>query len=447
MSDNIVNKSIIKIIGLLGDLPKKSDHHILQLLKKNGYEVDCFPSLVLSDGSTTRNDESIGFLKDYFYSDFRKIMFLEDENIKNTRLCSTHIKEVILVKDLKDESGNISQKYFPVNIKETEVYLFPSQIGLFSITLDISDKLTNYHDINDILFLIRHFDTLTSENLKWHEWISKNVLAGIELRGDNIKTDEFSGSKFKLYTILDCKAKNDERAPLLYDMATVSRIGTALSTDSWAPSKQYYDKLMLLKISPFNNWEALCLFDSFTCIGDEQLNNAGSFMTWDYTYFRIYLYRLFFKYNLYKYNSSIQEEPVKLRTLFETFLNDYNFNRISYNFLANEIYIKAGEALEIDIELLAFQARLNHLTNLIQEKRETKTNNLLQLVTVLGGISSVQPVLGILDHFKKYLGWSSYQFYSSIIVLLLLCGVGILFYLMPDLLQKLITRFRKNASK
>ena len=83
---------------------------------------------------------------------------------------------------------------------------------------------------------------------------------------------------------------------------------------------------MTNRIAVFKNWEAVCLFDSFCCIGDKNLNEPGSisYISWDYTYFRIYLYRLFFKYNLYRYNSMINEADAKkilLRDHFESFLN------------------------------------------------------------------------------------------------------------------------------
>ena len=298
-------------------------------------------------------------------------------------------------------------------------------------------------DINDILYLIRQFDTLTDQNIKWHEWISSNVLGGIQLRGENIKADEFSGSKFKLYTIIDCAVDLDERAPLLYDMSTVSTLGSSISTSLWAPSKQYYDELMGTKISFFNNWDAICLFDSFTCIGTGQLNNEGSVKSWDYTYFRIYLYRLFFKYNLYRYNSSVQDDPVKLRNEFESFLSDYNLSNISFNFMANEIFNKTGDALDITLELDAFQSRINRLSTTIQEKKQSKTNNLLKIVTFLGALSSIQPFLILLDPLKNYLNLSSVSIYSILILLILTLSLGVLYYLMPELFQQFGNRVKK----
>jgi hypothetical protein len=161
---------------------------------------------------------------------------------------------------------------------------------------------------------------------------------------------------------------------------------------AFSPNESYYKKIMKNKVAVFNNWDALCLFDTFTCIGSGQLSGYN-YKAWDYTYFRIYLYRLFFKYNLYRYNSEIFEEKesaIKVRDQFEEFLNRYDISHVSFNFLGNEIYTKIGEALELEHELGKFRIRITNLSNTIQEERESKTNILLQIVTVLGGISRLE---------------------------------------------------------
>ena len=189
----------------------------------------------------------------------------------------------------------------------------------------------------------------------------------------------------------------------------------------------------------FQKWEALCLFDSFTGMGNGKiLENAYS--SWDETYFKIYLYRLFFKYNLYKYNSEIFEDKhsaTKVRDQFVDFLNRYEISHISFNFLPNEIYAKIGKALELDVELEKFKTRINNLSNKIQEDRESKTNILLQIVTVLGGISSVGPILAGLEHFKQQIGFSSLVFYAIATLLVLLVGIGVLYFIVPHELKKI----------
>ena len=142
---------------------------------------------------------------------------------------------------------------------------------------------------------------------------------------------------------------------------------------------------------------------------------------------------------MYRYNSEIFEDKhsaIKVRDQFVDFLNRYEISHISFNFLPNEIYSKIGEALELEVELEKFKTRINNLSDKIQEERESKTNILLQIVTVLGGISSVGPILDAVDHFKEQIGFSSFVFYAITTVLILLVGIGVLYFIVPHELKK-----------
>jgi hypothetical protein len=133
-----------------------------------------------------------------------------------------------------------------------------------------------------------------------NEWISKNLISGIELRSHEkkiVKADEYSGSKFKVFSVIDCEER-ENRESLLYDMATASILTSGKGIGDYAPSPVYINEILENKISIFNNWDALCLFDSFTCIGNNVITQECQKSTWAYTYFRIYLFRLFFKYNI-----------------------------------------------------------------------------------------------------------------------------------------------------
>ena len=191
------------------------------------------------------------------------------------------------------------------------------------------------------------------------------------------------------------------------------------------------------KISIFNNWESLCLFDSFTTIGNGVLFSDDNKKTWEDTYFRVYLFRLFFKYNLYRYNSDLHGNTLQLRNQFEQFLNQYNLSHISFNFLPNEIFNKIGVALKLDEELNTFQTRINRISTAIQEEKQSRTNALLQFVSVLGGLGSVMPVYDGLLLAKKYLGLNNLVFYTLLVLILLCIGLGLLAFLMPELVKKI----------
>ena len=423
-----LNSSIIRIVGLIGDIDKKNANRFYANLKQHKYVQECFP--VTLDGNIDKGSEK--FLKDYFYPDFREIMYLSKPDSINKRFVLNSNKTVSLLYKRRD-----FQKEYKVDVLKSEIYIFEGNLGLFSLSIKQADESLTLEDISNLLSILRNFDTQTADNLLWHEWITSNILCGVKLRGDDVKSDEYSGSKFKLFTVLDIVDNENNRSDLIYDIATTSPLGSGSGKGSFSPDPEYHQEIMKNRIGVFKNWEALCLFDSFTCIGEGQL--TSQYISWDYTYFRIYLYRLFFKFNIYRYNSEIQksdQDAVKWRSKFESFLNTYHVSHISFNFLANDIFKKTGESLDLENELQNFRDRINNLSEAIKEEKQAKTNMLLQAVTVLSGISSVGPVIDILTQVKLFLGWSTLVFYLVVSFILILLGLGILFFIMPEKIKK-----------
>jgi hypothetical protein len=425
MGTKKINSAIIRIVGLIGDQPVKAGQSIEEKLQSTGYIIDKGP------------DEKLRkLLKDIFYPDFRNIMFLRHELTGNKRLFRNLNDQKVLVSNKPD--GPVIE----LIANKAEAYLFPGHLGLFSIQFSIpADRLTESY-ISDACSMIRNFDTHTDTEDQLHAWISKNILSGIVLRGDGIKADEYSGSKFKLYIIIDCDLDGIEREHFLYDMATVSPIGTASGSNHYSPAQKYYDQIMAGRISVFNNWDAICLFDTFTVVGSKVADPK-----WVDTNFRIYLFRLFFKYNLYRYNTYLHDSPVALRKQFEEFLNVYNLSHISFNFLPNELFSRIGEALELEKELSAFSTRIERLSTTIQEEKQSRTNNLLQAVTILGSISSIEPVINMINMAESYMKWSHMQFYSLLAVILAGLALLILYYLMPEKLKKVWISIRSGFLK
>jgi len=438
-----VNSSIIRIVGLLGEIPEKSSDKLFQKFRNAGYRRDLYPV----DTNGTKDTRSLQFLRDYFYPDFRNLMFLtviEEETFRYIKLDNRKIS-------LTYGRGE-RKKMYPIGILKSELYLFKEQIGLFSISIEIQEPHKNLDDISNIISVVKNFDTELENGTLWHHWISKELLANIPLRSTDeriVSSDEYSGSKFKVYSVLDFEHERQERKNHLYDIATSSPLGAGFGRGFNAPDEQYFDQIMTNRIAVFTNWEAVCLFDSFCCIGDKNLNEPGSisYISWDYTYFRIYLYRLFFKYNLYRYNSMINEANAKkilLRDQFESFLNKYNIGHISFNFLGNELFNKTGQALELDKELITFRERINNLSKVLQEERESKTNNLLQIVTLLSGITSVAPLIDMVNQAEKYLAWNPIIFYSIVSIIILTIVTGIIYYIFPELFKKIWKRKTSN---
>jgi hypothetical protein len=130
-------------------------------------------------------------------------------------------------------------------------------------------------------------------------------------------------------------------------------------------------------------------------------------------------------------------KKILLRDHFESFLNKYNIGHISFNFLGNELFNKTGHALELDKELITFRERINNFSKVLQEERESKTNNLLQIVTVLSGLSSVAPAIDMINQAEQYLQWPRIIYYGLVSIITLTIISGIIYYIFPELFKKL----------
>lgn len=455
MYNSNVAKAFVKIIGLLGEFDGKRIQEFNNELLVDGFSEDIGP-LSYKDYDSFTKEKREKHLKDVFYPDFRELLFVSKnkmnrEEALSRRFLKSFDSELFFI-DRDVENKEIIKQSLNFKVVQSEIFLFANQIGLFALTIELKSHKPTDEDVRDLIFFSRNFDSLVSvdgsNNTElWHEYISKTFISKIKLVGENVKADEYSGSKFKTYTVIDTNVDNEYRSAYLYDMGTASRIGSAKGNQYSSPHPDYYNDLMKNKISIFNNWEALCLFDSFTCVGNNVLigqkveEEFFKKSNWEYIYFRVYLFRLFFKYNLYRYNSDLHDNTIKLRNQFEQFLNQYNLSHISFNFLPNEIFNKIGVALHLDEELNTFQTRINRISTAIQEEKQSRTNALLQFVSVLGGLGSVQPVFNGLSLAKQYLGWSNLVFYTLLILILLGIGLGLLAFLMPELVKKIKKKF------
>ncbi len=438
-----VNSSIIRIVGLLGEIPEKSSNKLFKKFIDAGYRRELYPV----DASGNKDNRQIQFLRDYFYPNFRNIMFLRDNKDDSFRYIKSDYTSVSIVYGWGEK-----RKVYTIGIIKSELYLFKEQIGLFSLSIEVQEANKNLEDISNIISVIKKFDAELEDGTLWNNWISSQMLANIPLRStdnSNVSSDEYSGSKFKVFSVIDFEHQREERMNHLYDLATSSPLGSGAGQGFYAPDEKYFNQIMSNRIAVFTNWEAVCLFDIFCSVGQYNLGEAGSmnYTSWDYTYFRIYLYRLFFKYNLYRYNSMINEvdaKTIQLRDQFESFLNNYNIGHISFNFLGNELFNKTGEALELEKELNTFSERINNLSKQLQEERESKTNNLLQIVTVLSGLSSIAPAIDMINQAEQFLQWPPIIYYGLVTIIILTIISGIIYYIFPELFKKLWKKWPSN---
>lgn len=435
-----VNKSIIRITGIF-----ESDGIVAteRKLKDAGYKDEII--------------DNQQFHKNYWYPEFRDIFFRKENKETAARILVNDCNEkVTFIRRNKDREVI---KNTQAIIKSKEVYLFPNGLHFFSISFDTTGM--SLLNISDLTFSSRDF-TAELEGYKekeWVKWVENEVIAGIKIYSTwdqkTIPVDEYSGSKFKLYTVVDLEPNDSINQQvideLLYDVGCVAKIGSAGGKEYFSPSESYYNLLLEDKISAFNNYAMLPLFDTFTTVGFGILSNDFShitynetYITYNETYFRIYLFNLFIKYNLYRYNSDMRLDSVKTRNQFEKFLNNYNISTISYNFLPNLIFEKHRKSMLVEEELAKFEERINRISQSIQEDQQNRMNTLLGIVGLVTSIGSVEPAIELLESGRESLEFEMAPFYTMVVFLVIIVSIPVLSYLFPEKKKQLMRKLKRK---
>jgi hypothetical protein len=249
-----------------------------------------------------------------------------------------------------------------------------------------------------------------------------------------ITIDDYSGSKYKTYLILDSNSfennTTDSRNFALADLSTFNRIGTSESNDNNSFSVAYQRKIKKHgNISIFNGWTGQALLDSYTVVGDQILANENAIKTYDKTYFTIYIYCLYLKYTLFKYNYEISDFDEDKREHFGDFIKKYYFPYISYNFLPTEIFNSIREGLDIEKELIIIENKIKSIGESIQEDQQKRTNKILGIVSVITAIPQAIPVWDKINEIEKQLNWNPILFWSLMITLLLTIGIYLIVFI------------------
>ena len=409
------------------------ENYILKITGVFNYNKDFLIKATQSDYQELHfSEDSEKFSKDFFYPDLRN-QFFNNNKKRHSILVRNNPENSIIELFQYQYNGKTKSKEIQLKIVDSRLDLFDDGFGLFTLNLRIQSEKTDLTKFSDAAFLARNFETNIEHTIyeKWHQYIETEVLLGASTRGQSIKVDEYSGSKYKLYMILDIPElkEKEEMKSLLFDVGTLSRIGSAIGNNYDSMDKDYVNHLTNKNsISIFNNWEGLALLDTYTVVGNKILDTNWKKDTYSTIYHGIYLYCLFIKYNLFKYNFEIADLDEDRRSNFQDFLAKYYFNYISYNFLPTEIYNKIRTALDIEKELKLLNEKIVAVGQKIQEEQQDRTNKILGIVTVLTSVSSVQPVYDYLIEGQKMLGWSAEIYWiTTISIVLVLCG-GVGFY-------------------
>jgi hypothetical protein len=392
------------------------------------------------------------FYRDYYYREFYSLMYTGEAENQPMRALIRRNSLRFSFSMGKDATFRTRT----VTCTCQELFLFGNETGIMALTLE--PEVLDFHHISDVTFALRSFDTeIEFEGKKYEFWdfISTEMLAGIPLRGANVQADDYSGSKFKMYSVINTVEPDDgtcyERDRLVYEIGTGSMIGTMGSKGYNAPSEEYFAELMQNSIKVFNNYTGLALLDSFTVIGQNVYQtkdkNYFQYNIYNRVYFGIYVFNLFLRYNIFRFNAVFTDKPIKTRDEFQDFLNKFNYSHISFNFLPNIFYKKIHDALNIDEEIEQFEKRLDSLATSIQEEQEKRQATLLGIVSVLTGLSSASDILDLVEKLRTQLNWSPGMFYTLLITVVVILAVPLLAYLFPEYAKKVKKRLGKKTKK
>lgn len=433
-----LNKAIIKIVGMI-----ECPSNFVNKLANDGYKLQ---ENILSKED---RDSSVKYYKNTFYPEVRKMIFLDNDRSSTIKIYQKGKSESLVFYK--------TDKEYNINLKGSEVYIFPEKtnkksLGMFSLQMECVQGATD-SDVSDINFLLRSFNSKMKADrqkkvMDWIDWIEINVLFGEKIHGDQVTVDDYSGSKFKVFTVVETTEpqKHLERCNLLYDIGTGSPFGSAKGKGPFAPSKNYYDQLMKETMSVFNNWDALALFDSYTIVGNDLMPSRVAEKTFTDTYFRIYILNLYVKFNLFRFKAELHLSPLSVRGQFEKFINTYNLSQISFNFLPNLIYHAQRKALQIDNELEKFNERINRISKGIQEQQQKRTNALLSFVTIVASAGSVMTIYNNLEKVKLFLQWPTNIFYLIIGILALIVGFFLFKYIFSESYRSLSRKVKSLKS-
>lgn len=331
--------------------------------------------------------------KDYFnqkyYSNWIHSFFGEKDN--RWRQLKMSETSSLLKKNLEliiNENGD----FINYSISEIDIFLFSDNLGLFVIKTSLSNSCITLDNIIDFGANFRR----TTVNKK-HNQITQSIDIIENYITPKFHTNSKSWREFnpqlKSTVFIDIKneIKEQEMDILLYQLGTFS----SLKNDNliYNPDEKYLKEIIDRgSISIFNNWKALCLYDSVSRVAIN-LNEKDTYKLWENEYILIYVYTLYARYFLHYTNDQLTKVfgDLKLvkyqRNNFYNFRNEFNHSKISYKFLPNLIYSKLKNILEIDEEIQLIDEKLTRTNILKQELHQKKINNILFVLTLLTLIS------------------------------------------------------------
>jgi len=404
-----ISNSLFKTIGFMNCDSSFYRSLVNQSFQKKSFDND------------TRN-----FLQNSYHTEYLNLMFTKDNS--GVEIFSKKINYQIGIDHRENEVllTNIDLYIFKNTYENTKTSIFSLTYKPTVNTLEEISNISN--DLKDHNCEISY----NSQKFLLKEFISEYLFFGNKFSENNTSLEQYSGSRFKNYLVIDFEDKSVDRDQLLYELGTSSMLGTIQGNTIYAPSDSYVKGVLENKISCFKNYECLTLLDSFTVIGANNYDEKHpyTFTTWNDIYFSIYIFNLYVKCSLQILLNDFTSDAMVKRKEFQEFYNKYYFKKISYNFLPNEIFKRISDSLEIQEDLDFIENKLETLASQINEKQQKQQEFLLLCISVIALLETPLHVDGI----RQIIGINNMVIYNSFVYPILVLTLVIL----------LITRYRRK---
>lgn len=332
-----------------------------------------------NNSTSSRSSECIEELEEYYYPGFVKCLFPGKGLETGSELVKSFTYPMNSTFSFDDKQ---------VIINYIDLFFFPDNYLIYCFKCTYTGS-----NLDEIVFLN---NLIRNKKIKELEFIYPIVKSLAQDDCLNI------GNKLKLFFCLSHDfnfSTGYDSDNLLYDLATCSPIGSSIGSGKnpeLKPSAEYYaDLIKNHRISVFDNWTGMSLFDTVTLIQRGPVYNYN----WEFRYFRIlYVHSLFVKtflaetskeFYLHERNKNLEEE-------FHAFDQHYNFKQISYNFLPQIIYEKIRQGLNVEQEMQDIRNAIEKDHKKRQEHREfeeatneKRMNYVLFIIALLTVIEAV----------------------------------------------------------
>ncbi len=324
-------------------------------------------------------------------------------------------------------SVSIKDQLIPLKCEYFDLYIFPNGLALFFYKLSFVDSplLENISGFTNLLRKLSSSIVIDNKEVSLKKWLETQLMPAISLE----KYWEAYIPQLKTYTIIDIdnELSTEKQNALLYDLGTVSPIGTSEGNDVNAPSEKYFRELMEKhKISVFKDWSALSLFDTFTMVS---YNKEDPYRLWEYDYLNVYIMAVYIKGFIYLANTTLSDVTVAnrrselVKNSFIEFINDYFISNISYRFLPNVLSEKIIAGLDIQVEIKVMEKKIDRLN----ETLKRNSDNRLNITILVLAIFSIFSVITDLSDWLSISMESSIWLYPYGGILALIILMGILF--------------------